>query len=382
MKLSVAPLLLPLLSLPSLIAGLSAVPTDVVVDSVKVNADSTTKDGIVSMTIPGLKKKALDPGDLQFITNALKRAYNTVHARLEDDLFFLQSNVTSIEVSKDKATSSTTDLILGSLYDTKGDEEDKSADQGLDWFRYGKFRYRVFWKVDVICYFCSSSEIDDAVELSSVPIWSHTQEISDVFCAILKKEGHGDLFGTAKGCSLFPLTLSEGWEDKHKEAQVDSPRVSISLEGLKCAENHDACNSEDVRQTVSDAFAVAFNKVHFHDYILRDFSPDSLVLYTAEGETKSPGSLRGGDNTTPDRVMSSWRGSLKTECRSCDPLKASENSFITKIGQVEEIFCGLMAGFTADENMVLSKFDACSVGVIQPVDTTDFREAGAMVKQN
>jgi len=380
MKLSVASLLLPLVSLPSLVAGLSHAPTDVVVDPVADNGDSTVTDGIVSMTIPGLKKQTLSPGDIEFITSALKRAYNTVHARVEDDLFLLHSNVTSIEVSKDAALS-TTDLILGSLYDTKGDEEDKSAHQGLDWFRYGKYRYRVFWKVDIICYFCSKED-DDAVELSSVPIWSHTQEISDAFCSILKHEGHEDLFETAHACSLSPLTLSEGWEDKHEVAEVDSPRVSISLEGLKCAEDHDACKSEDVRQTVSDAFAVAFNKVHFHDYILRDFSPDSLVLYTVEGETKSTGSLRGRGNAAPDRVvMASWRGNLNTECRFCDPLKAGKSSFITKIGQVEEIFCGLMTRFTVDQNMTPSKFEACAVGVMQPVDITDSNEQGAMVKQ-
>ena len=416
-----------LLSLLSLVAMTTADAAAVAqaplgaVDEAEAVYGSDHQFGLLRMTVNDLKKGQLAAKHLAFSTQALKRAFNTIHAEINDDIFFVDSNITAIELQKEKrkhrggglsSASTTLERIFGGTYfeesfDDEKDESDFVSGSYADWVRKQvKWRGSFYNQFDVTCYLCKND--DDSLELSSTlgggndAKWSHPQAIADLYCKILKAEGDKAVFGAVKGCQFFPVSSLGEWEiatapsstttTAAAAAADNSNHVAISLGGLDCAEEPEACNGKELRQLVSDAFTLAYNQVYFHDYNLQDFAPASFVLYEDTTEQASVGSaLRGGGTDPMDTAerlpVGIWRGSIHVEDRFMDEEEAThpKKNPLAALDQVEEIFCGLMANFGGvkkdNENQdaenqntaILSTWETCSIASFVLVNPVEYR---------
>jgi hypothetical protein len=329
--------------------------------------------GLVRFGMHGIKKE-FAAKHVDFAMQAMKRAYNTIHAPLSDGLIFFDGNITSIEMKKDRVKLSTSDL-----FENFFDALDLGG-YGLRKY-YFRFTTTLYTRHDIVCRLCGPD--DDALELSGkASPWTNPKPIANLFCKILKEEGDPAVFGETHGCDIFPIESLNTWDYEPKEATTTATAtsnttsnttantntattVAITLAGLNCADDGEACNNEDLRQLVSDAFTLAYNQVYFHDYVLRGFNASSLSVYRTEDAASSV-SLRGMETTTTSLPAGSWRGTLQVECRSCDPDDPVDP--LAYLGDVEGIFCALMADYHGNgKNDVLSTWETCSIAAVYVV---------------
>ena len=386
-----------------------------VVDEVDASFGSEHQFGLLRMSVGDLKKGELSAKHLAFCSQALKRAFNAIHAEANDDLFFVDSNITAVELQKEKrkrrgeglSGSSTLERIFGWTYfDEDTDEEDEAESltySRADWIRMRtKWRGSFYNQFDITCHLCKKD--DDALDLSSAlgggddAKWSHPQAIADLFCKILKAEGDKVVFARVRDCRFFPVSSLGEWDmttgvstPTTTVAADDSNHVAITLGGLDCADEPEVCNGKELRQLVSDAFTLAYNQVYFHEYNLRDFTPTSFVLYEDTTEPAAVGSvLRGvGMDLTMDTdgrlPVGIWRGTIHVEDRFLDQAAAHpQKNQLASLEQVEEIFCGLMANFKDDENhdgekekAILSTWETCSIASFMLINPAEYRELAA-----
>jgi hypothetical protein len=325
----------------------------------------------------GMRKR---PGqkDIAFLVQAIKRAYNIVHAPLGDDYMFLDFNVTSIEMEADDAfvmeeESSNTNSLLDWLLTTGSDEDDNVVGESLGGRRKRSRRRNRTWGVSsygisgVGCNLCG----DDRLALPSpttrsslqvthgLPPFANLQPIEALLCKILNEEGSDKVFGKIKGCTIFEIEPVRSWTFENEKAGADyeqvntststtptktlaktppdhdltvstedssSSKMSIALAGLSCDEKHDflSCQEDALHQLVSDALVIAYNQVNFgDDYFIQDFVPTSLELYREEQHvdpSTAAATLRGGAQgtaaTNSGRPTGTWYGSVRVQCRT------------------------------------------------------------------
>lgn len=370
MKISFAPALL----LASLVPSTTGQSTSAAVDPLAVfGPEWSHVYGTVQVTVHNLKKK-LAAKDIAFATQVLKRAYNTIHANLDDDWYLIDDNITAIEIKKEKKSKrmSGSEIFSGSLVETSEDPEN------LDWWwRVPKAGNRgaIYHHNDFGCHLCYGD--DDALELSAntaSPWGSNPQPVADLYCEIMKNEGDPAVFSKVHSCEIFPIDFVGAWDYEEAPASPAEANVAIALSGLSCADDVEACNDDQVRQLIVDAFMVAYNQVYFQDYVLEGFAPSSLIVYPAEDEAPL-GSVRGAEAS--NLPSGTWRGTIEVDCRLCDPEHPVDP--LAMLDKVEDIFCGLIAGLgNSDDAAMLSSVEGCSISSVQVVNPAEYRDLVVM----
>ena len=371
----------------------------------------------------GMRKR---PGqkDIAFLVQAIKRAYNIVHAPLDDDYMFVDFNVSSIEIQQqandafvmEEESSSTNSLLDWFL--TAGSDEDESLNRRRRHLTWGVSFYGIS---GVGCNLCGDDRLalpspttgSSSLQLAhGLPAFANLQPIETLLCKILNEEGSNKVFGKITGCTVFEiepirsLTFEKektGADDEHDlavatEDSSSSSKMSIALAGLSCDEKHDflACQEDDLHQLVSDALVIAYNQVNFgDDYFIQDFVPTSLELYREEqhvgAAAAAAATLRGGAQgtaaTTSGRPTGTWYGSVRVQCRAtaCEEkvdLDADEETDpvlapFLNLKEVERVFCGLMFD-AGDQSDALTAVEACSLSVVQKMVSEEFKPSNLL----
>ena len=371
--------------------------TEQAYDSASEALDGRGWTGIHSRLRIGFRRIKQRPQaeDIAFLAQSIKRAYNSIHAPLDDDYNFLDFNCTAIEMQDDTAATTTTaEILWGKVYDNL---EILSSGSTIVKKKVKPpprhYRLSSYGISDIGCNLCFNDDDALALRLGATgvdgpdvtvkpPPFAGIKPIQDMLCSILKKEGNKDVFGDVSDCTIFPFESLGSWDfaEAHDttstavDVNVSHPgqaaTLSIELLGLTCDEAQDFvdCRNDLMQKVLSDALVIAYNQVNFaDDYLVDDFVPVSLELVRGE-EPMSP--LRGG--TTPLAPMGVFRGTSHIQCRACADQDESDDPVMEpfyKLKAVESVFCEMIAA-VADKIDALSSLQECSLSVIPVIETS------------
>lgn len=325
--------------------------------------------------------------DVSFLIEAMKFAYNEVHAPLDDDFNFIDFNLTAMEVEIDDDEALFKDVAI--LKRPKAFLSGKSKYKGrgvkISAYGAGDFSCRLCGRRAEALDFAPDEASDSSMMLGKPEPLANIKDVQERLCKILKEQGPNGskgVFGAAHGCKIFQIESLGSWDlmslapDTAEElvakaaqepAQGDSV-LSIVLTGLTCEDDLAPCHDDDLLRLLSDGLVTAHNKVNFdHDLFIEAFDPTSFELYRSEG-TPVTSVLRGTADSTEILPVGHWHGNVRVRCRACDKERGKDKdpvmAHFLKLKQVERVFCELISGHSiATTNLV-----QCSLAFVQDVE--------------